>query len=84
MKIPPTCPRANAYVERFVGIIRREVTDRLLIINEHHPRTVPALYAAHYNHRRPHQACNPCHHDQVHRPQSRVTPQYAADQSSAA
>ncbi|WP_202970898.1 integrase core domain-containing protein [Saccharothrix sp. ALI-22-I] len=56
MKIPPRCPRANAYAERFVGTVRREVTDRLLIINEHHLQAVLDRYAAHYNHRRPHQA----------------------------
>ncbi|WP_202970702.1 integrase core domain-containing protein [Saccharothrix sp. ALI-22-I] len=56
MKIPPRCPRANAYAERFVGTVRREVTDRLLILNEHHLRAVLQRYANHYNHRRPHQA----------------------------
>nr|WP_231648594.1 transposase [Saccharothrix sp. NRRL B-16348] len=48
--------RANCYAERFIGTVRREVTDRLLIINEHHLRTVLNRYAAHYNHRRPHRA----------------------------
>ncbi|MET8759904.1 integrase core domain-containing protein [Lentzea sp. NPDC004782] len=56
VKIPPQCPRANCYAERFVGTVRREVTDRLLIINEHHLRTVLDRYASHYNHRRPHRA----------------------------
>ncbi|HEV7951195.1 MAG TPA: integrase core domain-containing protein [Glaciihabitans sp.] len=56
VKIPPRCPRANCYAERFVGTIRREVTDRLLIINEHHLRTVLGRYVSHYNHRRPHRA----------------------------
>ncbi|ONI92166.1 transposase, partial [Saccharothrix sp. ALI-22-I] len=56
VKIPPRCPRANAYAERFVGTVRREVTDRLLILNEHHLRAVLQRYANHYNHRRPHQA----------------------------
>lgn len=55
-KIPPRCPRANAYAKRFVSTVRREVTDRLLIVNEHHLRTVLDRYAAHYNHRRPHRA----------------------------
>ncbi|WP_306750882.1 integrase core domain-containing protein [Saccharothrix yanglingensis] len=41
---------------RFVGTVRREATDRLLIINRHHLRTVLDRYATHYNHRRPHQA----------------------------
>ncbi|WP_246108192.1 integrase core domain-containing protein [Saccharothrix saharensis] len=56
VKIPPRCPWANAYAERFVGTFRREVTDRLLIINEHHLWAVLQRYANHYNHRRPHQA----------------------------
>ncbi|WP_238598095.1 transposase [Saccharothrix sp. ALI-22-I] len=56
MKIPPRCPRANRYPERFAGTARREATDRLLILNEHHLRTVLDHYAAHYNHRRPHRA----------------------------
>ena len=56
VKIPPRCPRANTHAERFVGTVRREATDRLLILNEHHLRTVLDRYAAHYNHRRPHRA----------------------------
>ncbi|WP_447007253.1 integrase core domain-containing protein [Saccharothrix isguenensis] len=56
VKTPPRCPRANAHAERFVGTVRREVTDRLLIINEHHLRVVLNRYANHYNHRRPHRA----------------------------
>jgi putative transposase len=56
VKIPPCCPRANCHAERFVGTARREVTDRLLIINEHHLRSVLNRYVSHYNHRRPHQA----------------------------
>ncbi|WP_158853850.1 integrase core domain-containing protein [Saccharothrix deserti] len=56
VKIPPRSPRANCYAERFVGTVRREATDRLLIINEHHLKSVLDRYAAHYNHRRPHRA----------------------------
>jgi putative transposase len=56
VKIPPRCPRANCYAERFVGTARRELTDRLLIINEHHLKSVLNRYVSHYNHRRPHRA----------------------------
>ena len=35
---PPQAPRANAICERIVGTLRRELLDRLLIVNEHHLR----------------------------------------------
>jgi transposase InsO family protein len=55
-KIPPRSPRANAYAERFVGTVRREVTDRMLIVGERHLRRTLDQYAHHYNGWRPHQA----------------------------
>jgi len=56
VKIPPQCPRANCFAERFVLTVRTEVTDRMLIFGERHLRQVLAVYAAHYNARRPHRA----------------------------
>ena len=56
VKIPPRCPRANCYAERFVLTARPELTDRILILGERHLRTVLARYAGHYNGRRPHRA----------------------------
>jgi putative transposase len=56
VKIPPRCPRANCFAERFVLTARTELTDRILIFGERHLRVVLARYAAHYNGRRPHRA----------------------------
>ena len=53
---PPQAPRANATCERMIGTLRREVFDRLLIINEHHLRRVLTEYLQHYNTARPHRS----------------------------
>ena len=39
-----------------IGTLRREVFDRLLIINEHHLRQVLTEYLLHYNTARPHRS----------------------------
>jgi transposase InsO family protein len=56
VKMPPRCPRANCFAERFVLTIRTEITDRMLIFGEQHLRRVLAAAAAHYNGRRPHRS----------------------------
>ena len=53
---PPQAPRASAICERIIGTLRRELFDRLLILNEQHLRRVLTEYLRHYNAARPHRA----------------------------
>jgi hypothetical protein len=53
---PPRAPRANAICERIIGTRRRELSGRLLIVNEHHLRRVLTEYLRHYNAARPHRS----------------------------
>jgi putative transposase len=56
VKIPPRCPRANCFAERFVLTARTELTDRILIFGERHLRTVFRPTTGPYKGRRPHRA----------------------------
>ena len=56
LRTPVRAPRANAYAERWVGTVRREVLDRMLILGCQQLRSVLADYADHYNGHRPHRA----------------------------
>jgi putative transposase len=58
IKTPVRAPRENAIMERWVGSVRREILDRILIINAAHLRTVLAEYEAHFNTYSPHRALN--------------------------
>jgi putative transposase len=53
---PPQAPRANAICERMIGTLRRELLDRVLIVDEHHLRRVLTEYLRHYHEARPHRA----------------------------
>jgi hypothetical protein len=51
-------PRMNAITERWVGSVRREILDRILIVNERHLRKVLTGYETYFNGHRPHCALN--------------------------
>jgi putative transposase len=44
---PVRAPQANAIAERWIGSVRRECTDRFLVISERHLRHVLAEYVDH-------------------------------------
>jgi putative transposase len=49
-------PNANAHAERWVGSVRRECLDRLLIFGRRQLEQVLRSYAGHYNRHRPHRS----------------------------
>jgi putative transposase len=56
IKAPVRAPKARAHAERWVGSVRRECLDQLLILGRRHLQHVLATYVAHYNQHRPHRA----------------------------
>jgi hypothetical protein len=55
LKTPYHAPRANAICERFLGSMRRECLDHVLILHEKQLHRVLNAYAQYFNHARPHQ-----------------------------
>ena len=56
IKAPARAPKARAHAERWIGSVRRECLDRLLIVGRSHLQHVLANYTRHYNEHRPHRA----------------------------
>jgi putative transposase len=54
IKTPPHAPSANAICARMVGTLRRELLDRILIVNHAHLRRALDDYLIHDNRHRPH------------------------------
>jgi len=67
LKTPYQAPRANAICERFLGSVRRECLDHMLVFNEKQLHRVLRAYVEYFNRARPHQGI----HQQV--PQGEVT-----------
>ena len=56
IRTPVQAPNANAYAERWVGSVRRECLDRLLIFGRRQLEHVLRAYIRHFNQQRPHRA----------------------------
>jgi putative transposase len=56
IRTPVQAPNANAHMKRWVGTVRRECFDRLLILGRHQLEHVLRVYVRHYNRNRPHRA----------------------------
>ncbi|MGH3672216.1 MAG: integrase core domain-containing protein [Pseudonocardiaceae bacterium] len=56
IKTPIQAPRANAIMEHWIGSLRREVLDRMLLVNARHLTRVLTKYEIHFNTHRPHRA----------------------------
>jgi transposase InsO family protein len=53
--LPYRAPRANAFAERWVGTVRRECLDHILIFGRRHLEKALAEFVEHYHAARPHQ-----------------------------
>jgi putative transposase len=62
LRTPVRAPRVNAIAERWIGTLRRELLERILIVNRCHLEHVLTEYVAHFNQHRPHRALIKQHH----------------------
>ena len=65
IRTPVRAPRANAIAERFIGTLRRECLDHLLITGPRHLTLVLQEFVEHYNMHRPHRSLG--QHPSAHR-----------------
>jgi transposase InsO family protein len=56
IRTPIRAPQANAFAERFVGTVRRECLDRMLLLGRRHLEHALAECVVHYNEHRPHRS----------------------------
>ena len=73
IRAPVAAPRTRAHAERWVGSVRRECLDRLLIISRKHLERVLREYVEHYNTHRPHRALEQRRRSRSRRHRDRAT-----------
>jgi transposase InsO family protein len=76
LRTPFRAPQASAYCERFIGTLRRECLDHMLILRRDHLHRLVTRFVAYYNRARPHQGIHqrsPARFDRdLHPPAGRV------------
>jgi putative transposase len=73
LKTPYRTPQANGVCERFMGSLRRECLDHILIHEGRHLERVVKEYTAYLNQERPHLGIAQCIPDQYDQPKSKPT-----------
>jgi len=73
LKTPYRTPQANGVCERYMGSLRRECLDHVLIHNEKHLEQVTTEYTTYFNQERPHQGIGQRIPDQYELPRSKPT-----------
>jgi len=73
VKTPYRTPEANGVCERFMGSLRRECMDHILIHDDKHLRRVVTEYTAYFNQERPHQGIEQRIPDQYDQTRSKST-----------
>ena len=78
IRTPVQAPNANAHMERWVGTVRRECLDRLLIVGRRQLEHILRVYVRHYNRQRPHRALDLKPPDsRIHSPTATAATQHA-------
>jgi putative transposase len=73
VKTPYRTPQANGICERFIGSLRRECMDHVLIHDDKHLGRIVKEYAAYFNRERPHQGIGQRIPEQHELPRSKPT-----------
>jgi len=71
LKTPVRTPVANAFAERWIGTLRRELLDRTLVWNRRQLERIVTDYIDHYNEHRPHRSLSQHPPDHLDTPPTR-------------